>query len=63
MIFSIQPKLYIKLKKSLYAIISLVLVSKLLNRKNKINTSESSKSYPVAVEKLNKSLIQKKEVY
>ena len=44
-------------------IISLVLVSKLLNRKNKINTSESSKSYPVAVEKLNKSLIQKKEVY
>ena len=44
-------------------IISLVLVSKLLNRKNKINTSASSKSYPVAVEKLNKSLIQKKEVY
>ncbi len=30
-------------------IISLVLVSNLLNRKNKINTSESSKSYPVAV--------------
>ena len=41
----------------------LILVSKLLNRGNKINRTKTLRSYPVAVEKLSKSVIQKKEGY